>query len=195
MSFVDAFFSFQVELNDASKGIFTTVRLKTPKHPFESLEHLFARVLTYLHCYRPGQVFTEGLYNLNEPTIWTRDVIGTLQQWVQVGPPDQKKLTRALRENNKAYYAVYLFEEGQQETYFNNLRGGKERLLNLVELFQIEPAKVVGLVHQAVNTPRWTVTIADGTLYLYAAEIEAEIQIESIDPGQLSRLVAANTLS
>ena len=190
MSFVDAFFSFQIELSDPDKGIFTTLRLKTPKHPYESLEHLFARLLAYVHCYRPGQTFTQGFYELREPTIWTKDVIGTLQQWIQVGPPDQKKLTRAARENNGTYYAIYFFEPAQQEIFCANLRGAREKWLDLFHLFQIAPDKVVNFAALAVNHSRWMVTIVDNILYLSTNSLDAEIEVAPLEPRQLLRQLA-----
>ena len=78
MSFAAAFFNFSVDLSNADRGVYARFRVKVPQHPLESLEHLYARELAYCHCYREGQLFSGGMFEPKDPTIWQKEITGEL---------------------------------------------------------------------------------------------------------------------
>jgi uncharacterized protein YaeQ len=54
MTFVQAFYSFNLDITNSDAGGYFKLRIKVPQHPEESLEHLFARVLAFVHSYEEG---------------------------------------------------------------------------------------------------------------------------------------------
>ena len=182
MTFVDGFYTFSVELADTERQVYESLRVKTPKHPAESWEHLSARVLAYLHLYQPGQEFTRGLFELKEPTIWRRDVLGETQLWVQVGTTDPHKLMRAVKTHPGAEFRVYFFESEQSERFFHELRGAKPLWLDKVLFFSLPSDFLESLAPLIRSHNRWHAMLMDGgEVYLTVDDRQFEAAIETVD--------------
>jgi len=180
MTFVEGFYSFNLELTDTDRDRYARVRVKVPRHPHESFEHLFGRVLAWLHCYEPGQEFTRGLFEPKEPTIWRRDVIGALLLWVQLGCPDRQKLQRALRES-AGEVRVYFYEPGQVEALCHMLRGSTTNWVEPVRFYHLDPELLVALAEYPVSSSSWQATFVDGQLYLVVDGREYASSVEPVD--------------
>jgi uncharacterized protein YaeQ len=181
MSFAAAFYNFTVDLSHNDREIFTRFRVKTPLHPHESLEHLFARMIAYVHCYREGQEFSRGLFEPKDPTIWQKDILGDTLLWVQLGTPDRKKIETTLRAYPKAEHRIYFYEPGQISQFCHMLRGSKTNWVKDVQFFSIPPSILEALVPLERSSPLWNVTIVDDELYLTCDETELQARISSVD--------------
>lgn len=195
MSFAAAFYNFSVELSHADRGTYAHFRVKTPRHPNESLEHLFARMLAFCHCYRDGQSFSGGLFEPKEPTIWHKDITGGLLLWAQLGCPERKKLETALRVAPNAEHRIYFFEEQQIGEFCHMLRGSKSNWVAEIPFFIISPSLLEQLVPLERSSPSWVATFVDNQLYLDAdgTELVSEItQVEIWEAFQESLLGGAD---
>ena len=184
MSFAAGFYNFTIELNHTDRDIFTRFRVKTPLHPNESLEHLFARMIAYAHCYREGQSFSHGLFEPKEPTIWQRDILGETLLWVQVGVPDRKKIEVTLRSHPQAEHRIYFYEPSQIMQFCHLLRGSKTNWVKDIQFFQISPRILEELVPLARSSPLWNVTIVDNQLYLTCDGTELQTSLDPVDIWQ-----------
>jgi uncharacterized protein YaeQ len=181
MSFAAAFYNFTVELSHNDRDIFTRFRVKTPLHPHESLEHLFARMIAYVHCYREGQEFSRGLFEPKEPTIWQRDILGDTLLWVQVGSPDRKKLETTLRAHPQAEHRIYFYEQEQIAQFCHMLRGSKTDWVKEIQFFLIPSALLEALVPLERSSPLWNVTIVDDELYLTCDGTDLQDKVVTVD--------------
>jgi uncharacterized protein YaeQ len=181
MSFAAAFYNFTVDLSHNDREIFTRFRVKTPLHPHESLEHLFARMLAYIHCYREGQEFSRGLFEPRDPTIWQRDVLGETLLWVQVGTPDKKKLETTLRAHPQAEHRIYFYEPEQITQFCHLLRGSKTNWVKEIQFYLIPKAILEALVPLSRSSPSWNVTIVDDEAYLTCDSTELQARITAVD--------------
>ncbi|MDC0358278.1 YaeQ family protein [Oligoflexia bacterium] len=181
MTFVEGFYSFNLEISNPDSGIYAKTRVKTPKHPNETFEHLHARVLAYCHCYQAELKFTRGLFETSEPTIWKKDVIENLLVWVQVGCPSRKKLQKALRANGGTDYRVYFFEEVQLEGFCGYLRGSKSNWIQPVKFFQLDTKFLEATTDLARSSSTWNITIVDDNLYLTINGQDFQTAIVSVD--------------
>lgn len=181
MSFAAAFYNFTVDLSHNDREIFTRFRVKTPLHPFEPLEHLFARMIAYVHCYREGQEFSHGMFEPKEPTIWHRDVIGNTLLWVQLGAPDKKKIEITLRSQKDAEHRIYFYEPSQISQFCHMLRGSKTNWVKDIQFYLIPPALLEALVPLERSSPLWNVTIIDDEIFLTCDGTELQAHIESVD--------------
>jgi len=181
MSFAAAFYNFTVELSHNDREIFTRFRVKTPLHPHESLEHLFARMIAYVHCYREGQEFSRGLFEPKEPTIWQRDILGDTLLWVQVGSPDKKKIETTLRAHPHAEHRIYFYEPNQIAQFCHMLRGSKTNWVKDIKFFLIPSAVLEAMVPLERSSPIWNVTIVDDELYLTCDGTDLQGKIITVD--------------
>jgi uncharacterized protein YaeQ len=166
MSFVEAFYSFTIELTAPDRDLYEKIRLKIPRHPHESLQFLYARVIAFLHAYRSGQEFSRVLFEPKEPTIWHKDVTGDLLLWLEVGCPDETKLQRVIRRRPQPELRIYFFAPEQSGAFCHQLRGSTTNWVEPVQFYSIEPALLEGIVPLERSSSRWAANFIDTTLYL-----------------------------
>ncbi|NMC62134.1 MAG: YaeQ family protein [SAR324 cluster bacterium] len=181
MAFTLGFYSFNVNLNDPTRGVYASFRLKTPRHPLESLEHLYARALAYAHAFEEGLSFSQGLFEEKEPTIWKKAFDGSIEKWIQVGVPDKKKFERALKQNPFAHFSIYFYEPQDIDAFCWMLRGSKTNWVENVSFFQIDSELLKDLGGNESFNSDWDINLIDSSMYLTANGIDYLSEIESID--------------
>ena len=190
MSFVDGFFSFQLRIANADRGIFQTVWTKTPKHPLESLKYLAARTLAFSHCYNEGVQFSRGLFEARQPTIFSSNVVGDLKLWAQIGDLSPKKLNRALALDCDTEYLVYFFAERHIEKFLSEHRRNPVRALSKVSFHWIDPTLIEQVAELLAIRNAWDVAISDNYLFLSAENVTMNGRIEPIELFPSSALTA-----
>lgn len=181
MTFVEGFYSFNLEITHPDSGVYEKLRLKTPRHPYESLQYLYARMLAFVHAFRPGQVFSRGLFEPDEPTLWMKDAAGSVLFWGQVGCPPAQKLKKALNSWPDSRFSVYFFEPLQIEQFCLQLRGSRCNWVAPVSFYCIRPDCLEQLIPLSRSSSSWQCTIVDGTLYLVVDDHEVQTEIFGID--------------
>ena len=103
-------YNFDIDLADHDRGVYETLALRVARHPSESEEYLWARVLAYALEYTEGIEFSRGgLSDPDEPAIAIRDLTGTIRSWIEIGTPDAARLHRASKATPRV--AVYLHKD------------------------------------------------------------------------------------
>ena len=183
MSFVAAFYNFTVELSHVDGGIFTRFRVRAALHPNESLEHLYARVLAYAHAFRPAQVFSQGLFEPREPTMWEKDLLGEVLSWIYVGVPEAKVLEAALRASPQTSFRIYFHEPGQVDRLCYLMKGSRSAWLSRIAFYQIDENFLQAVAPFDESSPSWTLTFVDGQVYLAIRDQEFESSLHHLDMG------------
>jgi uncharacterized protein YaeQ len=185
MSFVEAFYSFNIDISNADSGVAAHVRVKIPRHPFESLESLYARVLAFVHAYESDLRFSQGMYEPEEPTLWKRDSLGNVLTWIEVGALEGRKLKQALRLAERQGFDMsckaYLYSDEHVQHFCRELRGAKQNWIEAVQFFRIKQESLEAIASAERSSARWVVTIVDSSLYLDCDGLEIETTIEPID--------------
>lgn len=194
MSFAAAFYNFSVDLTHSDREVFTRFRIKTPLHPHEPLQHLYARMIAYLHCYREGQSFSHGFFEPKEPTIWHRDILDETLLWVQVGVPEKRKLEISLKAYPRAEHRIYFYDSAQITEFCHMLRGSKTNWVKEIQFFLLPANLLEELIPLERSSPLWNATIIDNELYLNCDGVELQGAITPIDiwPAYQAYLEAAD---
>ena len=167
MTFALGFYSFHVNLNNATRGVYTSFRVKTPRHPEESLEHLYARVIAYAHSYEEGIEFTQGMFEEKEPTIWKRSLLGETELWLQVGLPERRKLERAMKHSPKGKFEIYFYDHEQAHEFCWMLRGSKENWVEPIFFYEINSSVLREMAEHEQSSSNWEVSFIDSAMYLH----------------------------
>jgi uncharacterized protein YaeQ len=177
MTFVAAFYSFTIELNHSDRNVYTSFRIKLPRHELESREHFYARLLAYTHSYRSGIQFNESFSDSKEPTIAVRDEIGTLHLWAELGSPEKRLLELSLKQQPQAEHRIYFYEPNDIQIFCHHLRGSKTNWVENVLFFQLDPQLIASLIEHESSSPHWNLSYIDDRLYLTVngAELSSEI--------------------
>jgi uncharacterized protein YaeQ len=132
------------------------------RHPSESEEFLWARVLAFCLERREGLAFSRGLADPDQPALEVRDLTGALQAWIEVGAPDAARLHRA----GKAAPRVAVYTHHDAERYWASLAGEKIHRAESLELYGLDRALVAALVERLGRRTAFDLSVTDGTLYV-----------------------------
>ena len=110
-------YDFQIGLSNVDRSIEQQLSFKVARHPSETMERLWLRVLAYCWLWEERLVFGAGLSDPDAPDLEERDYTGQVKQWVRVGKGDPAKIQRAVDQNSGAQVAV-LFEGPERMAAF-----------------------------------------------------------------------------
>lgn len=99
----------KAELNiaDMDRGYYADHELTLAQHPSENDERLMLRLLAFVLYAHEGLVFTKGLSEPDEPDIWQKDLTGTIELWIDLGQPDEKRVMKACGRSRQVVVISY----------------------------------------------------------------------------------------
>jgi uncharacterized protein YaeQ len=112
MALTATIYNLRVDLADIDRGVYETLEVCVARHPSETVEYMFMRVIAYCLEYGEGIALTEGVAAGNEPAVLIRDLTGRITAWIEVGMPDADRLHRGLKLAGRA--AVYTHRDVQK---------------------------------------------------------------------------------
>jgi uncharacterized protein YaeQ len=115
-------YNFDIQLADADRHVYETLALRVARHPSESAEFLFTRLLAYCLEYTEGLTFSSGgLSDPDAPALAVHDLTGALQRWIEVGTPDASRLHKA----SKAAPRVAVYPHRDLDAWLDRIRNEK----------------------------------------------------------------------
>lgn len=155
--------TFDIALNDVDRHVYEQLSLKVARHPSETEEYLWTRVLAYCLEYREGIAFSRGgLSDPEEPAILVRDLTGALQAWIEVGAPDAARLHKA----SKASPRVALYTHKDPRLLLRGYDGARIHKAEAVELYAVDRELLSGLVARLDRRVAFSLSVTDGELYV-----------------------------
>ncbi len=100
---------FKVELmvNDIDRDYYATHHLVLAQHPSEPDRRLMARLLVFVLFAHERLEFGRGLSTEEEPDLWRRDMTNVIEQWIELGQPDESRIRKACGLANEVVIATY----------------------------------------------------------------------------------------
>ncbi|MBP6596284.1 MAG: YaeQ family protein [Arenimonas sp.] len=84
-----------LQVSDMDRGYYGGHELVLAQHPSETDERLMVRMLAFaLHAHERLE-FGRGLSTDDEPDLWRKDLTGQVEQWIELGQPDESRLRKA----------------------------------------------------------------------------------------------------
>lgn len=84
-----------LQVSDMDRHYYATHALTLARHPSETEERLMLRLLAFALNADEALQFGKGLSDSDEPALWRRDLTGAIEQWVELGQPDEQRLRQA----------------------------------------------------------------------------------------------------
>lgn len=151
-------FKIELQLADLDRGYYQTHALTLARHPSETDERMMVRVAAFALRADPALEFGKGLSTDDEPDLWRKDLTGSIEQWIELGHPDEKVVVRACGRSRAV--RVYTYSR-QPDLWLNPLRARFAGLKNL-EVFKIDAEAVAALGQWADRRMNLQVTIQEG---------------------------------
>jgi uncharacterized protein YaeQ len=155
-------YTFDIELADSDRAVYTTLNLRVAQHPSETPDYLFTRVLAYCLEYAEGIAFSKGLSDPDEPAIAVRDLTGALQVWVDIGLPEPERLHRASKAAPRV--AVYTHKDPAQ--WVDKLAAAKIHRAEKLAVFALDRAWLGQLVARLERRMQFSLARSEGEIYV-----------------------------
>jgi uncharacterized protein YaeQ len=150
-----------LQIADMDRHYYQDHSLTIARHPSETDERVMIRVLAFALHASPALSFTKGLFDTDEPELWEKDLTGAIQTWIEVGQPDERRLSKAC---GRAGQVVVYSYSAASHVWFKQL-AGKLRAGNLT-IVNIPAEASSGLEKLARRGMQLQVTIQDGQVWI-----------------------------
>lgn len=156
-----------LELSDIDRGLYGDYPTTIARHPSETEERLIVRLLAYaLNIPEDGDhgplEFAKDLWNPDEPSLWQKDYTGEILQWIEVGQPDEKRITRMT--SRVARVKIYSYASST-DIWWSQLGPRLSRVQKL-SVWQIPNEQTQKLATLVNRTMHLNVTIQDGGIWM-----------------------------
>jgi uncharacterized protein YaeQ len=155
-------YTFDIQLADVDRGVYEALALRVARHPSETEEFLWTRVLAYCLEYAEGITFSKGLSEPDEPAVVVRDLTGALQAWIEVGAPDAARLHKA----SKASPRVVVYTHREPRILQRGYVGERIHRGEAIALCAIDRHLLAALVARLDRRMKFDLSVSESTLYI-----------------------------
>ncbi|MEQ1870335.1 MAG: YaeQ family protein [Vicinamibacterales bacterium] len=166
MALTATIYNFDIDLADHDRGVFENLQLRVARHPSESEDYLWTRVLAYALEFTDGIAFSSGgLSAPDEPPIAVRDLTGTVKVWIDIGTPDPARLHRAAKATPRV--AVYVQKDSAQ--FLERLAGAKIHQADAIDIISVDRQLLADLGAVLDRRMNFSLSVSDGELFVALA--------------------------
>jgi uncharacterized protein YaeQ len=176
MALKSTIYKATLQIADMDRQLYADHALTLALHPSETEERLLVRLLAFAlnvpHDTDHGALqFARGLSDADEPDLWQHDLSGQLLHWIEVGQPDDRRLSKACARAERV--TIYCFGSAA-DVWWNGIRNKLTRLHKL-SVWQIPAAQAQALAKLAARSMQWQLSIQDGQVWLSSGGETLEI--------------------
>lgn len=155
--------NFDIDLADQDRGVYETLALRVARHPSESEDYLWTRVLAYALEFVEGIEFSRGgLSDPDEPAITIRDLTGRIRSWIEVGLPDAARLHKASKAAPRV--AVYLHKDPAQ--WLARIEGARIHRGGAIDVRAVDRVLLANLTRRLERRVAFSISVNEGELYV-----------------------------
>ena len=88
-------YKVELQVSDVDRHYYQAHELRLALHPSETEQRLMVRLLAFALHADERLEFGRGLSDEDEPALWRRDYTGEIEQWIELGQPDESRIRKA----------------------------------------------------------------------------------------------------
>jgi uncharacterized protein YaeQ len=157
---------FDLRIAHADHGVERDVPVKVARHPSETAERVWLRVLAFAWKWREGLAFGPGLCEPEAPDLRVVEPDGRASLVVRVGKPEAARVERDVNQNAGAQVAVLFESPRRLEAFLAEGRDARLTRLARAELAAVDPALLRALAAREDRRIRASVTLVADHLYV-----------------------------
>ncbi|BDG04525.1 YaeQ family protein [Anaeromyxobacter oryzae] len=166
MALTSTLYHLDLHLSHVDRGIDQALVLKAARHPSETMERVWLRVLALLWQWEDRIEFGPGLCEPDAPDVAAARLDGTPSLVVRVGKPEPARIARDVSQNAGARVAVLFESPRRMEAFLTEAAGEKLGRVAQAELAAVEPALLAELSARDDRRIRSSVTIVADHFYV-----------------------------
>jgi uncharacterized protein YaeQ len=152
----------ELSIADMDRNYYETHALTLARHPSETDERMMVRLLAFAIHAHEHLTFTKGLFDVDEPDLWQKDLTGAIQLWIDVGQPDDKKIMKGAGRSERV--VVYSYS-ATSHIWWKQLANKVDRAKNL-DVINLPSEATEALGKMAQRTMQLQCTIQDSQIWL-----------------------------
>ncbi|MDX2299087.1 MAG: YaeQ family protein [Xanthomonadaceae bacterium] len=153
----------ELQVSDMDRHYYASHNLTLAQHPSETDKRLMVRLLAFALFADERLEFGRGLSSDDEPDLWRRDYTGLIEQWIELGQPDESRIKKACSRARQAIVVTY--GGRASDIWWDKTAPALARLKNL-SVIDIPAPAVDELASLIERNMRWNCMIQDGDLQL-----------------------------
>jgi len=153
----------ELNISDLDRHYYATHPLTLAQHPSETDQRLMVRLIAFALYASDRLEFGKGLSNEEDPDLWRRDYTGEIEQWIDLGQPDESRIRKAC---GRARQVIVVNYGGRAaDIWWDKNAAALARLENLT-VIDIDAETVEALGGLIERSMRFSVLIQDDEVQL-----------------------------
>ncbi|MEY3200551.1 MAG: hypothetical protein RIR70_101 [Pseudomonadota bacterium] len=173
MALKSTVFKADLQVNDMDRHHYGLYPLTLARHPSETDERMMVRLLAFAFHADERLIFGKGLCDEDEPDLWKKDLTGVIEEWVEVGLPDERRLRKAAGRARAV--RVYAYGARAVEVWWQANKSAFARLDNLT-VYQLPSHTTEAATALVERTMQLQFNLADGEAWLGKGEVLVPIE-------------------
>ena len=163
-----------LQIADMDRHYYADHTLTIARHPSENDERMMVRVLMYALHAQEGIAFTKGLFDVDEPEVWVKDLTGEIKLWIDTGQPDETRLRKAC---SRADQVIAVCFSSSCEIWWKAIENKLTRLNNLTVL-QLPSETSQALAALAQRAMQLQCMVQDGEVWISTDEGRVPVELK-----------------
>lgn len=165
-----------LQIADMDRHVYGDHALTIARHPSETDERMMVRVLAYALHAQEGIAFTKGLFDVDEPEVWVKNLAGEITLWIDLGQPDDARIRRAC---SRADQVVVLCYSSSCEVWWKQIASKLTRFTNLTVL-QLPAETSPALAALAERSMRLQCMVQDGEIWINTDTASVPVKLATL---------------
>ncbi|SPB14321.1 YaeQ family protein [Caballeronia novacaledonica] len=170
MALKSTIYKADLQVADMDRHYYGDHSLTIARHPSETDDRMMVRVAAFGLFADERLEFCKGLSDTDEPDLWQKDLTGQIQTWIEVGQPDERRISKASGRSDRVIVIAYAGKTA--DIWWNGVKGKVERLQN-VTVWSLADGVAEALGKLAERTMRLQLMVQDGDVSLSSETVEA----------------------
>jgi uncharacterized protein YaeQ len=158
---------FDVRLSNVDRGVDRDLSVKVARHPSETAERLWLRLLAFCWQWEESLAFGPGICEPEEPDLVALGADGSTRTLiVRVGRPELTRIEKDCARGGGARVAVLFESPRRLESFLTEARAGRPERIAAAELVAVPEEILRPLARVEERRVKLGLTLADDHLYL-----------------------------
>lgn len=167
---------FEVDLSDVENHVYETLSLRVAQHPSETDEYLLTRLIAYcLNVSKGVEMSKSGLCNADEPPLWSHDLTGQMELWIDVGLPASDRIHKASKRSQQ----VLIYTQKGIERVREKLNAKLIYKSSDVLIYPLDISALNELQQSLARVNHWSLIHSEGTLFITSGDVNVALEIRA----------------
>jgi uncharacterized protein YaeQ len=162
----------ELQISDMDRHYYATHALTLAQHPSETNERLMIRLLAFALHADERLEFGRGLSTDDEPDLWRKSLTGDIEQWIEVGQPDEQRIRKVCGRSRQV--VVIGYGGRSADVWWDKIAASLARSKNLT-VVDIPSATVQALASLADRSMQLQCLIQDGQAQLVSTKTSVSV--------------------